>query len=127
MHRTVVVLALLARACGARGESPDGFGSKPHLVVLLADNVGWANVGFHMPPHADPDVAADGPEGVVLRVSDDGGAVATYRFWRPFLATAEEILVLIDGSDVDLADTAVIVELTRASSKQGRRLGVPRY
>ena len=54
MHRTVVVLALLARACGARGESPDGFGSKPHLVVLLADNVGWANVGFHMPPHADP-------------------------------------------------------------------------
>ena len=50
MHRTVVVLALLARACGARGESPDGFGSKPHLVVLLADNVGWANVDWHRPP-----------------------------------------------------------------------------
>ena len=27
---------------------------KPHIVVLLADNVGWANVGFHRPPGEDP-------------------------------------------------------------------------
>ena len=27
-----------------------GFGTKPHIVVLLVDNLGWANVGFHRPP-----------------------------------------------------------------------------
>ena len=23
---------------------------KPHIVMLLTDNMGWANVGFHRPP-----------------------------------------------------------------------------
>ena len=29
-------------------------GTKPHLVILLADNLGWANVGYHRPPGVDP-------------------------------------------------------------------------
>jgi len=27
-----------------------GKGSKPHIVFLFCDNVGWANLGFHKPP-----------------------------------------------------------------------------
>ena len=30
--------------------SPGGFGSRPHIVFVLADNLGWANVGWHTPP-----------------------------------------------------------------------------
>ena len=31
-----------------------GFGSKPHLIILFADNLGWANVGYHRPEGVDP-------------------------------------------------------------------------
>jgi len=44
----------IASPVAASLESAQDRGSQPHIVVLLADNVGWANVGFHRPPSADP-------------------------------------------------------------------------
>jgi len=31
-----------------------GFGSKPHILMLLADDFGWANVGFHQHDDGTP-------------------------------------------------------------------------
>jgi len=44
------LLPLLLAAVLPAFSATDSYGSKPHIVVLLADNVGWANVGFHRPP-----------------------------------------------------------------------------
>ena len=41
------LLALLA-ALSAAAVPP------PHIVILFADNLGWANVGYHRPPALDP-------------------------------------------------------------------------
>eukprot|EP01060_Flectonema_neradi_P015829 TRINITY_DN22473_c0_g1_i1.p1 TRINITY_DN22473_c0_g1~~TRINITY_DN22473_c0_g1_i1.p1 ORF type:complete len:537 (+),score=95.68 TRINITY_DN22473_c0_g1_i1:45-1613(+) len=30
------------------------YGSKPHIIVLYADNLGWANVDWHRPPNLNP-------------------------------------------------------------------------
>ena len=46
--------ATTAAASSDAGSDDPSFGSKPHLVILLADNLGWANVGYHRPPAADP-------------------------------------------------------------------------
>ena len=43
----LLVLLTFASAFGARA-------SRPHLIVLFADNLGWANVGYHRPEGVDP-------------------------------------------------------------------------
>eukprot|EP01063_Lacrimia_lanifica_P015644 TRINITY_DN22333_c0_g1_i1.p1 TRINITY_DN22333_c0_g1~~TRINITY_DN22333_c0_g1_i1.p1 ORF type:complete len:539 (+),score=165.43 TRINITY_DN22333_c0_g1_i1:33-1649(+) len=45
---------LLLAAAAAAGAEEAGYGEKPHVVVLFADNMGWANVGWNRPPGADP-------------------------------------------------------------------------
>ena len=49
-HGRLAVLLLLLAQFPAVLSTDSGFGAKPNIVVLLADNVGWANVGFHKPP-----------------------------------------------------------------------------
>ena len=47
----VAGLLIVARVAAAASPAAiPGFGTKPHIVVLLVDNLGWANVGFHRPP-----------------------------------------------------------------------------
>ena len=47
----VAGLLIVARVAAAASPATiPGFGTKPHIVVLLVDNLGWANVGFHRPP-----------------------------------------------------------------------------
>ncbi|KAJ8610168.1 hypothetical protein CTAYLR_008744 [Chrysophaeum taylorii] len=56
--------------CRARFE--EDYGSRPHIVILLADNVGWASVGFHRPPELParevhtPNIDALAAEGMEL-------------------------------------------------------------
>ena len=45
----LLIVARVAAAASPAVAIP-GFGTKPHIVVLLVDNLGWANVGFHRPP-----------------------------------------------------------------------------
>ena len=52
----MLLLASLLQAAAAAAASPaaphmqapgDGAGTKPHIVFLFCDNVGWANLGYH--------------------------------------------------------------------------------
>lgn len=60
-----LVLLTFASAFGARA-------SRPHLIVLFADNLGWANVGYHRPEgvdlreYATPHIDALAAEGMQL-------------------------------------------------------------
>lgn len=42
----MLVMAAAVLTTAAAGEPPP----RPHIVTLLTDNMGWANVGFHRPP-----------------------------------------------------------------------------
>ena len=61
----LLVLLTFASAFGARA-------SRPHLIVLFADNLGWANVGYHRPEgvdlreYATPHIDALAAEGMQL-------------------------------------------------------------
>jgi arylsulfatase B len=44
-------VAAAALLVGAAAPAPAANAApRPHIVVLLTDNMGWANVGFHRPP-----------------------------------------------------------------------------
>ena len=53
-----LLLGVTATSCSATTDSPD-FGTKPHVVLILGDDLGWAQVGFHdtgsdvQTPHMD--------------------------------------------------------------------------
>ena len=49
MHR-MLLLNGLQYACLLVAAAPSSTASGPHIVTLLTDNMGWANVGFHRPP-----------------------------------------------------------------------------
>ena len=44
---TLLLVAGLAASAGHRANAD---APKPHIIMLLTDNMGWANVGFHRPP-----------------------------------------------------------------------------
>jgi len=48
-------------AVKVEAENSSHFGSRPHIVVLLADDYGWANIGFHRKPLAN--TSADAAQG----------------------------------------------------------------
>jgi hypothetical protein len=43
----VAVVAASAAQTERAADQSGGAGSKPHIVFLFCDNVGWASVGFH--------------------------------------------------------------------------------
>jgi hypothetical protein len=55
----VLLAAALLPAAGASASSSSPSSSRPHLVYVLSDNLGWANVGYHfdspevVTPHID--------------------------------------------------------------------------
>ena len=49
--RVLQALALAAPAAQAAAAAP-----KPHLIYLLADDYGWANVGFHAADMHTPNI-----------------------------------------------------------------------
>lgn len=53
---------LLLAGCGAGADAP----RRPHIVLLLADDLGWNDVGFHAPEIATPHLDALAAGGVVL-------------------------------------------------------------
>ena len=76
--RLCAVVAALAAAVATSPAAP-----KPHIVVLLTDNMGWANVGFHRPPAVaareihTPNVDALAADGLIL------DRHYTYKFCSP--------------------------------------------
>jgi len=44
------VFSFLSLSAGAH----QGFGAKPNILVLLADDFGWANLGSHRSPESSP-------------------------------------------------------------------------
>eukprot|EP00756_Hemistasia_phaeocysticola_P050712 Hpha_TRINITY_DN25904_c0_g1::TRINITY_DN25904_c0_g1_i1::g.185262::m.185262/K01135/ARSB; arylsulfatase B len=48
------MLALVAAALGGYALGGYAGAPPPNFVILFADNMGWANVGFHRPPERDP-------------------------------------------------------------------------
>jgi hypothetical protein len=51
MPRTPLLgILVIATIVSSSAAAPVTDAPRPHIVMLLADNVGWANVGFHKPP-----------------------------------------------------------------------------
>lgn len=77
---TAATVLLAAATCTLALASP---APKPHIIMMLADNVGWANVGFHRPPREDPREVQT-PN--IDRLHADGLELArhyTYKFCSP--------------------------------------------
>ena len=60
MARLGVILLLLGCACGAADPAP------PNVVLLLADDLGWGDVGFHGSDIETPSIDALAAQGVEL-------------------------------------------------------------
>ena len=47
-----------ARASGGLMHNPPSSAAKPHIVALIADDLGWANVGYHSAEVSTPTIDA---------------------------------------------------------------------
>eukprot|EP00937_MAST-01D_sp_MAST-1D-sp2_P002290 g2290.t1 len=72
-------LALLLSAATAATLSPP-----PHIVILFADNMGWANVGWHKPPALEPALGPSTPHlDALLPEALELDRHYTYKFCSP--------------------------------------------
>ena len=116
-----VSLADDARDAGSDTRDDDLMGSKPHIIVLLADNLGWANVEWHRPPNLPaqdlytPSLDALRKEGVEL------DRHYTYKFCSPsrssFLTGRLPFHVNIYNDDPTMPGQGVPRNMTMISSK----------
>lgn len=109
-------------AAGQRPGTAAAAPPRPHIVVLLADNVGWANVGFHRPPQVPareihtPNLDALAEKGLIL------DRHYTYKFCSPsrssFLSGRLPFHVNIYNDDPTMLPGAgVPVNMTMISDK----------
>ena len=71
-------LATSSGSAGAGGSSSSGNRQPPHLMVMLVDDLGYHNVGFHNPQQRSPEIdALATQEGIILE------ALYTFRYCSP--------------------------------------------
>ncbi len=89
-HSFVIAALLLSTSCTADKQEP-GSPSRPNIVFIIADDLGWADVGFHGGNVPTPNLRRLASEGIELRqhyvapvCSPTRAGFLTGRYWSRF-------------------------------------------
>lgn len=119
MSLKLLVLGAFALAFEAAPSFTKDKGSRPHVIVMLADNLGWSNVGFHQSvPTTDiqtPNIDKLAYAGIEL------DRHYTYKFCSPsrsaFLSGRLSYHVNIFNDDPTRPGAGIPVDMTLVSDK----------
>lgn len=113
----------------AAAATPLGGRTQPHLVMMVVDDLGWADVGYHGSNFATPNIDALALDGAKLEryyvqqvCSPTRSALMTARY--PFRTGLQHATTLMPGSEAKIpSDTATIAEVLKTVGYSTHAIG----